>query len=153
MYARLQVKRKKRDCVNEFLDGGRNHDGPEANGVTRDDDEGNLPGQSDADESVIKAGVSDGRRVLTADRIEHEIQGRELDQTEYARDKEYGFRKFHLFAADGEAVNPDGRGRHRAAEFQIIRHFGDVHEHVFQVSGNGDFFDRISKLAAGNPEP
>src|ERR1700690_3269391 len=40
-----------------------------------------------------------------------------------------------LLAADGEAVDADGGGGDGAAEFQIVSDFGNIQEHVFQVSG------------------
>jgi hypothetical protein len=143
VYARLQVERNKSNCVNEFLNHGGNHHGPKANRITRDNNKANLPGQSYANKPVIKTRVRDWRRILTPDDVENEVQGRKLDEAKNPRDKEDDFREFHLLAADGQAVDANGWGRHRAAKFQIISYFRDIHEHFFQVTGHGDLLYRI----------
>src|SRR5271165_4560500 len=57
-----------------------------------------------------------------------------------------------LLAADRQAVDAKGGAGDGAAEFEVAGDFGNVQEHVFQVSGDGDFFDGIGQLAAGNPK-
>src|SRR5579864_2492480 len=61
--------------VSELLQYGRNHQQAEAQRVSGDDREGNLPGESHADEPVVKIGMGDERRRLAADEAEKEIQG------------------------------------------------------------------------------
>src|SRR5580704_13437930 len=53
-----------------------------------------------------------------------------------------------LFAADREAVDAQRRRGHGAAELEIVGDFGDVEEDFFQVSGHGDFFDRVGEFSA-----
>src|SRR5271168_3004851 len=57
-----------------------------------------------------------------------------------------------LFAAHEETINPDGRASNRPAEFEVVADFRDVEENFLQIAGYGDFFNRVSQLAAGNPE-
>src|SRR4030081_1423466 len=56
-----------------------------------------------------------------------------------------------LLTTNGEPVNPEGRSRNRAAEYQVAGDFGNVEEEFLQISRNGDFFDRIGEFSAGNP--
>src|SRR5690349_17198733 len=57
-----------------------------------------------------------------------------------------------LFAADGEAVDADGRSCDRSAELQVVGDLGNIEEQFFQVSCDCDFFHRIRELAAGDPQ-
>ncbi len=86
-----------------------------------------------------------------------ESQSRE-DPRQILHPAEAGLRMTHhdqlllfLLAADDQAVDADGRTCHGAAKFQVAGDFGNVEEHLFQISGHRNLFDGIGQLAAGNP--
>ena len=74
MHAFLQNEDDDRDRVDEFFEDGGHHHGTKTNWVSGDEDEGDLPDQGDADKSIKKGWVRDGWRVFFADKIEHEIE-------------------------------------------------------------------------------
>src|SRR5579862_3675886 len=57
-----------------------------------------------------------------------------------------------LFAADCQAVNAERGCRHRPAELEVAGDFGDVEEHLFEISRNRDLFHWKSELSILNPE-
>src|SRR5260370_3416152 len=60
--------------------------------------------------------------------------------------------KDYLCSAYGESINAQrGRG-YRAEELEIVGNLRDVEEDFLQVSGDGDFFDRIGELSARDPQ-
>ena len=74
MHAVLKIQHKDGDAEAEFFQYGGNHDGPQADGIGGDHEKGNLPGKGDASKPVVKAGMSDGRRILLSDALSYEIQ-------------------------------------------------------------------------------
>lgn len=95
MQSALKVKNDQHDPITEFFDDGRRNDRPEARGISRDDQKGNLPGQAGADESVIKSRMSNRWWILAADEIEHEIKRSEDQKSPDGSDPEYSLGKFH----------------------------------------------------------
>ena len=91
----LQYENEDGGSVGKFFDHGRNHHGTESSWVSGDDAEGNLPGECESDESIIEAGVSDGRGIFAADEIEHEVQGKNYKETPDASNPENDFGEFH----------------------------------------------------------
>src|SRR5258708_7448790 len=60
--------------------------------------------------------------------------------------------KDYLCSAYGESINAQrGRG-YRSPELEIVGNLRDVEEDFLQVSGDGDFFDRIGELSARDPQ-
>ena len=105
----LQVKRHERDASAELLNDRGNHHRPHADRVERDHDEGKLKSQADTGEAVIKPRMGNGGRVLAADQIKDEIQGREYDHAPNGGYPENYFGKSHgsegLLAADRQSIN------------------------------------------------
>src|SRR5260370_22775716 len=56
-----------------------------------------------------------------------------------------------LLSANGEAVDADGGRGHAATKFQIAPYLGNIAEHVFEVAGDRDLFDRIGQFAVDDP--
>src|SRR5690348_4017426 len=56
------------------------------------------------------------------------------------------------FAANGEAVEAESGRGDGTAEFEIVADLGNVLQHVFQIAGDGDLFDRVGAVAAGDPK-
>ena len=91
----LQDEKEDGGSVGKFFDYGGNHHGTEAHRIGGDDAESDLPGERESDEAVIEAGVSDGRGILAADEVEHEVQGKNYEETPDACDPENDFGEFH----------------------------------------------------------
>ncbi len=93
MHAVLQVQRSQGNEVGKlFEDGGKHHEA-EADGIECDDNKGKLPGESEADEAVVKGGVGDGWRVIAADQVEYEVKRSEDQNAPDGGDpeSEFGF--------------------------------------------------------------
>jgi hypothetical protein len=54
-----------------------------------------LPGQRRSNESVKKTRVGDGRRIVAADKVKHEVQRRNGQHTPDCRNPECSLGKFH----------------------------------------------------------
>jgi hypothetical protein len=91
----LQYENEDGWSVGKFFDHGRNHHGTKTSWISGDDAESDLPGECESDEAVIEAGVRDGRRILAADEIKHEVQGNNYKETPDACDPENDFGEFH----------------------------------------------------------
>lgn len=91
----LQNQGNDSDSVCEFLDDGGNHQGTEPHGIGADEEKGDLPGEGGPDETVEEAGMSDGRRILCADQIEHKIEGSDNEQAPDTGDVEDDLGKSH----------------------------------------------------------
>lgn len=91
----LQIQRCQRKGVAEFFENGQKHDRAKTYRIAGNDDEHELPGQAGAEESVIKAGVSDRWRILSADGVEHEVQGRKDEKAPEKGDVKHDTGKFH----------------------------------------------------------
>src|SRR5215468_12292340 len=61
--------------------------------------------------------------------------------------------KRRLLSAHRQPINSKGWRGYRAAKLQVVRNFGDVEEHVFQIASDRDFFHWMGEFAARNPEP
>src|ERR1700678_2229460 len=101
--------------------------------------------------------MSDRGWVLPADQTEHKIQRRE-DQTpprspqSRRRSWRISMRSpLQLLPAHCEPVNPDCRRGDAAAEFEIAADLGNIAEHLFQIAGYRDLFDRIGQFAVSDP--
>ena len=57
-----------------------------------------------------------------------------------------------LLAADGQAVDSDGRASDCATKFEVVTDFGNIEEDFFQVTCHRDFFYWVSEFTTGNPE-
>src|SRR5579859_5288014 len=57
-----------------------------------------------------------------------------------------------LLSRHGHAFNPQRRRGHRAAKFQVTPNLTDVVEHLFEIAGNGNFFDGKSQFAVFDPQ-
>src|SRR2546430_2172286 len=57
-----------------------------------------------------------------------------------------------LFPGNHHTVNPQCGSGKRATEFKIVTDFRDVVENIFEISGNRDFFHRVSKFAILDPQ-
>src|ERR1700722_16603941 len=95
MEAVLQIERDQRYPVGKLFEYGREHHVAEADGIAGDDREGELPSEASADEPVVEGGVSDRRRVLAADQVEHEVEGCEDEDAPDGGDPEKDFGEFH----------------------------------------------------------
>lgn len=104
MHAFLQNEDNDWNGVDEFFEDGRNHHGAKTNRVCGDDDEGDLPYQCDADESIKKGGMGDGRRVFFANQIEHEIERSNDKETPDGGDPENDPGEFHSAPPAGRSL-------------------------------------------------
>lgn len=94
----------------EFFEDRGNHHGTEADGIGGDYQEGELPGESAADETIIEAGMGYGGRVLAADGVEEEVKWREDQNTPDKSDPESDLGEFHegiLRRAQGRFCHKD----------------------------------------------
>src|SRR5215475_4348345 len=83
------------DGVGDFFDdGGEDHEA-EADGVSGDDEEGDLPGESASGKAVVEAGMGNGWGILLPDFVEDEIERRDDEHAIDAGDVEDVFGKFH----------------------------------------------------------
>src|SRR5579863_5037536 len=60
--------------------------------------------------------------------------------------------RFPLFAGDGHALDANRGRSNRAAKFEVTRDLRDAAEHLPQIAGDGDFFDRKRELAVFDPQ-
>jgi hypothetical protein len=74
LHAFLQNQDNHGNGVHYFFENGGNHHWAKTDGVSGDEDESDLPNQSDADEAVEESWVSDGWRIVLTNEIEHEVQ-------------------------------------------------------------------------------
>src|ERR1700722_393947 len=96
MEAMLEVEDDQGCTVAELLKDRGDHHGAEAHGVASDYDEGELPCQAYADETIVESGVGDGRRILTGDCVEHEVERGEDKDAPDRCDPEDDFGEFHF---------------------------------------------------------
>src|SRR5450432_922009 len=92
----LCEEHEQRGAVPELLQHGGNDHHSEAVRIACDDYEGELPHDGRANEAVIKRGMSDRRRILATDKIEHEIQRREDEDAPDGGNRENYFSEFHF---------------------------------------------------------
>jgi hypothetical protein len=95
MQAVLKIERQQGDAVDELLENRRDHHEPEANRVPSDHDEGELPGEAGAHESVIKGRVGYRRRILLTDFVEDEVKRREDEYSPDGGEVEDDTGEFH----------------------------------------------------------
>src|SRR5438105_13681665 len=57
-----------------------------------------------------------------------------------------------LFAANYHSRKFQGRGRRSISELEIVADHFYVHQHIFQVTGDGDFLHRECQCAIFDPE-
>src|SRR6266849_5162582 len=57
-----------------------------------------------------------------------------------------------LCSGDGHAVNTQSGSGQGAAKLKIIADFRDIVQHVFEITGHGNFLDRESEFAVLDPE-
>src|SRR5579863_972297 len=95
MQAMLEIENDERRSVTELLQHGGNHHGTIADGVASDYQECELPCQPQSDETVIESGMRDGGRVVAANHVEHEIEGREDDNAPDESDPENDLGESH----------------------------------------------------------
>src|SRR5690242_7361090 len=79
----------------ELLEHRGDHHCAEAYRVSRDDHERKLPGECTTDESVIKPGMCNGRRILAADRVVEEVERGEDKDAPYRGNPENYLGEFH----------------------------------------------------------
>ena len=95
MEAMLQVENSLRRSEAEFFEDRWEHHGAEAERICCDDDERELPGESASDETVIEAGMRDGRRILAANRVIEELQRSDNQDSPDGGDPENDLGEFH----------------------------------------------------------
>src|ERR1700685_3885416 len=96
MEAMLEVENDEGYPVAELLKDRGDHHGTEAHGVASNYDEGELPRQAYADETIVESGVRDGRRILTGDCVEHEVERGEDEDAPDRCDPENDLGEFHF---------------------------------------------------------
>ena len=125
METSLKIERDQGCDVAELLQDGCNHHSTETHWVSRNHEKCELPHQGDTQETVIKTGMGDWRRVLSSDHIKHKIERCEEERPKCWQSKRRSLQIswLLLFPADGQAINPDcGRGD-GAAKFEIAGDF------------------------------
>src|SRR5271170_3663582 len=96
MEAMLEIENDQCGAVAELFEDRGDHHGTESHGVTSDHEEGELPGEACADETVEEGGVGDGRGILAGDGVEHEVERGEDEDAPDGGDTEEGFGEGHL---------------------------------------------------------
>src|ERR1700694_3546071 len=96
MQSALQVEHKKGCAITKLLHHRWDHHRPEADRVAGDEKEDDLKCEPYADETVIEAGMSDGRRILAPDRVKHKIERREDQKAPDAGNPENNPGEFHV---------------------------------------------------------
>src|SRR5579859_5332177 len=94
-HALLGHEKDDRDGPDQLFEDGGDHDGAEADGVAGDEDKGQLPDKREAGKTVIEGRMCNRRRVLFANRVEQEIEGRNDEEAPDTGDPEHNFGKFH----------------------------------------------------------
>src|ERR1700677_3062936 len=123
--AMLKIEHDESRSSAELLDHRWNHHWPQADRIARDHQECNLKGQTDADKTVVEAGMRDRRRVLTADQVKHEIQRRENQHAPNAGDQESDLCEFHFILAPPAALR-HCRGTRAEERYQASRSRSDT---------------------------
>ena len=95
VHSPLREEDKHGNAETELLENGRDHQGTKAQGVPGDEHKRDLPRQRDAHESIEKPRMRDGRRIIAADPVEHEVQRRDDQESPNGRDPKHNLRKFH----------------------------------------------------------
>src|SRR5579863_6700254 len=119
----LQIEDYKGGAVAKLLQHGGNHHEAKPRRVYCDQEEYDLEGQTDADETVVEGGVSDGRRIFLPDQVEDEIQGREDQNAPNACGPKNDLGEFHGTNYSPPTVRPSMRSVGAATEPRNSRSF------------------------------
>ena len=92
----LEVENDQGCGVAELLEDRGDHHGAEPHRIASDYEEGELPCEACANEAVVESGMRDGRGILAADCVEHEVERREDEDAPDESDPEDDFGKFHF---------------------------------------------------------